>query len=212
MIDALEETGFDVSTRETDETLDKIVGYAVQRKPATFRLPGRKSSLLKVSLLELAAQRQVHTGVLRSLLGIWLFGGLLKRELLSIPHALFHFIDRHEDTVVRWWESARRETVALAHSVAFFELRLGSKLLPMMFATDAMGMNEVDLGGYGICVSDVSPDEISELLTQGEAPGLVVSRLSDLEGVRSPDRPLAPTKPFSLLSNRFFFGRTMAAC
>ena len=204
MVHALEQTGFSVSTQETDETLEKIVGYVAQRKPATFRLPGRKSSLLKVALMELASQRQVFTPVLRSLLGIWLFGGLLKRELLSVPHAVFRFIDQHEDTLARWWQSARREVVAMAHCVAFFELRLGAKLLPLLCATDAMGVNEHDYGGYGICITDLGQDETDELLTQSEAPGRVVSRLSDFEGVASPDKPLFPTKPFSLLSDRFF--------
>ena len=58
-----------------------------------------------------------------------------------------------------------------------------------LFATDAMGVNEVDFGGSGIAVSEISANEVSLLLRQGEALGRSIARVGD-DGDRFP--PIIP--------------------
>ena len=99
-VSGLEAIGFQVSQQVLSGELEKVVGYEVVHKPAQFRYPLKKAAMLQMALRGLAGQKKVAVNTLRSLVGMWIFGSLLKRELLSIPHALFHFMDEFEDMVV----------------------------------------------------------------------------------------------------------------
>eukprot|EP00438_Fugacium_kawagutii_P019968 Skav222678 [mRNA] locus=scaffold1471:8076:12526:- [translate_table: standard] len=195
--------GFQVTQQSRSGSLDKVVGYEVVRKPAQFRLPLKKMALLREALLYLVNQPKVSVDVLRSLLGMWIFGSLLRRELLSIPHAIFHFIDRHAGEVVNWWPTARDEVRAMAHTVSLMSVHVGAPILPWLFATDAMGANDVDWGGYGMAVTQLDECEIDSLLRQGEAVGRTVPR-ADGGGAKHPCKSLQPTVPFTLLPDAFF--------
>ncbi len=109
--------GFQLTQQSRDGELDKVVGYEVVSKPAAFRLPKKKMVMLRAALMFLAEQQTVSVAVLRSLLGMWIFGALLRRDLLSIPHGVFRFIERYEDQVVSWWPVARSEVRAMAHVI-----------------------------------------------------------------------------------------------
>eukprot|EP00438_Fugacium_kawagutii_P010989 Skav206620 [mRNA] locus=scaffold1562:264434:268503:+ [translate_table: standard] len=195
--------GFQVSQQFRAGELSKVVGYEVVCKPAEFRLPVKKMALLREALLHLVNQPKVSVEVLRSLLGMWIFGSLLRRELLSIPHAIFRFIEKHADTITPWWPVARNEARAMAHTVSLMSVHVGAPILPWLFATDAMGANEVDWGGYGIAVTQLQDCEIDALLRQGEAVGRTVPR-ADGGGAKFPCKTLQPTVPFSLLPEAFF--------
>ena len=93
--DALESCGFRVDARSTCEELEKIVGYVPERCPARLRLGAPKAGQLYEALWWLAGRRRVNTEALRSIMGSWVWGALLKRELLAIPHAVFSFIERY---------------------------------------------------------------------------------------------------------------------
>lgn len=191
--------GFQVSQQFRSGELDKVVGYEIVNKPAAFRLPVKKMVLLREALMYVASQSKVSVEVLRSLLGMWIFGSLLKRELLSIPHAVFRFIEAHEGLVVPWWHSARLEVRAMAHSTCLMSVHVGAPIQPWLFATDAMGANEIDWGGFGMAVTQVDEAEITALLRQGEAVGRAIARSDGTGGARYPEKPLKPTVPFTLL-------------
>ena len=114
VVEGLSSLGFEVSQQARDGQLEKVVGYEVVRHPAAFRLPLKKQLLLKDALLQVASAKKVQIDVLRALVGMWIFGALLRRELLSIPHSVFHFMDEHQGELVLWWESARQEIKAMA--------------------------------------------------------------------------------------------------
>ena len=124
--DALEDVGFQVDDRQGNDKLEKVVGYVIQRHPAQLRLPAAKSVLLTDSLRLLARQPLVDVDKLRSVLGLWIWGALLRRELLSIPHAVFKLIEVHEGHVVQWWPSARREVQSMANAVLAMYADLGA--------------------------------------------------------------------------------------
>ena len=202
-VNGLGAVGFQVTQQYRAGELDKVVGYEVIPRPAEFRLPKRKMALANQALLFLAEQRTVQVDVLRSLLGMWTFGSLLRRELLSIPHAVFRFIEKHEGTVATWWPVARDEVRAMAHVTCLMTCHVGAPILPWLFGTDAMGENEHDWGGYGIVATELLAGETDSLLQQGEAIGRSVARL-DGGGAKYPHKALRPTVPFTMLPESMF--------
>ena len=108
VVSGLEEVGFEVSQQSRNSELNKVLGYEVQRCPALFRLPGKKMALLREALFRETEKRRAHLVILRSLVGVWIHGALLRRDLLCIPHALFHFLDAfEEETEARWWQPCK---------------------------------------------------------------------------------------------------------
>lgn len=203
-VGGLEEVGFQVSQQSRAGSLDKVVGYEIVQKPAEFRLPEKKMTLLRSALLFVVNQKMVNVKTLHTLVGMWIFGALLRRDLLSVPHAVFRFIESHEDQTVDWWPVARDEVKAMAHVIPLMVCHVGSPILDWLFSTDAMGANEVDYGGYGIAVTQVNETEIEDLLRQGEAMGRSIARLDGLHGAKFPEKALVPTVPFTLLSPQLF--------
>ena len=55
-----------------------------------------------------------------------------------------------------------------------------SNVFPWCFATDAMGSNDFDAGGWGMTVTQISRQEEKEIFQHGEAPGLTVARLGEV--------------------------------
>ena len=194
----LEAIGFQVSQQVCSGELEKVVGYEVVNKPAQFRYPLNKAAQLQIALRGLAGQKMVAVNTLRSLVGMWIFGSLLKRELLSIPHAVFHFMDEFEDMVVPWWESARQEVKAMANLMSQMFCHVGSPISQWLFATDAMGQNEIDYGGFGIA------QRSRRLLQQGEISGKSIARLNGFQGAKFPNRAMVPHSSFFTSSDGVF--------
>ena len=84
----------------------------------------------------------MNTAALSTLLGIWIWGALLNRNLLSIPRDVFKLVERGQGATLTWWRNARREvcthlvraclaprgarrSTALARSTAFGAHELG---------------------------------------------------------------------------------------
>ena len=199
LVTGLQDVGFQVTQQSRSGEVTKVVGYEVLQKPAEFRLPLRKMILLRVALMGLASQREVNIDILRSLVGMWIFGSLLRRELLSIPHAIFRFMEEHEGQSVVWGSSAREEAMAMGQLTALMYCHVGAPLLQWCFATDAMGMNEVDWGGYGIVGTRIDAQEAMALLKHGEAPGRSIARLDGLQEPKYKGKAMIPTVPFTLL-------------
>ena len=203
-VDGLEAAGFKVTQQFKSDSLEKVVGYEVVTKPAEFRLPVKKMVLLRASLTLLSHAREVDVRVLHSLVGMWIFGALLRRELLSIPQLIFRFIEEKVGMVLTWWPAAREEARAMAVAVPLMVCHVGSPILPWLFSTDAMGANITDHGGYGIAVTEVSDFEVDCLLKQGETLGRSIARLDGQQGAKYPHRALVPTVPYTLLPDQLF--------
>ena len=80
-------------------------------------MPAEKSRLLRESFRWAVSQTVVCTKLLSTLVGLWIFGALLRRELLSVPHDIFKFIEQGDGERRRWWANARREAVAMGELV-----------------------------------------------------------------------------------------------
>ena len=55
----------------------------------------------------------------------------------------------------------------MAHSTCLMSVHVGAPVQPWLFATDAMGANEIDWGGFGMAVTQVDEAEITALLRTG---------------------------------------------
>ncbi|CAK0851604.1 unnamed protein product, partial [Prorocentrum cordatum] len=205
LADALAEAGFVVTDRTEASDMQKVLGYAPQARPAQLRLPPKRARELVQQLEAMGATRSLHTEELRSLLGVWIWGALLRRELLCIPSAVFRLLERHPHQRVCTWATVRRELRAMARVVPLMYADLGAPPAPVYFAADAMGANVEDDGGWGILVTDMSEDIAKDFIDTGGNLGYTVARLDgELTGLRRPEQVIRRTKPFSLLPDRVF--------
>ncbi len=203
MSEALEAVGFDVPDRQRDGDLARIVGHEPEHSPARLRLPADRGALLQDSLRHLVSLASVDIDALRSLVGVWIWAALLRRDLLSIPGVIFRFMEQFEGQVVRWWKTARREAACMATAGAAFYTDLGAPLAPVIFATDAMGAGEVDAGGYGIVAKDVEEPLARACFTLGRRPGYSVTKLSgEFTGLRRAQQPILRRVSFSRMPKR----------
>ncbi|CAK0883180.1 unnamed protein product [Prorocentrum cordatum] len=205
LADALAEAGFVVTDRTEASDMQKVLGYAPQARPAQLRLPPKRARELAQQLEAMGSTRPLHTEELRSLLGAWIWGALLRRELLCIPSAVFRLLERHPHQRVCTWATVRRELRAMARVVPLMYADLGAPPAPVYFAADAMGANVEDDGGWGILVTDMSEDIAKDFIDTGGNLGYTVARLDgELTGLRRPEQVIRRTKPFSLLPDRVF--------
>ena len=78
----------------------------------------------------------------------------------------------------------------MGHAVPHMAYHASNPFSNVMFATDAMGASEVDAGGFGAVVSNMSQDELNLILALGEHPARTIFRVSgDLSGCRNPIKP-----------------------
>ena len=199
--DGLEELGFEVKDRQYNGECDKVLGYEPVNSPPRLRLPREKAALIQASLEALVANTWVEVELLAGVLGVWVWGALLRRELLSIPAQIFDFVRKHEKRLARWWPQARAEARMMAQAVPLMYADLSLAVAPTVFATDAQGAGEqhgCDGGGYGVVAADVGVGVAFEMVRRGVQPGLAVVRLNaDLTSCRQPVEEVTRRLPFT---------------
>ena len=127
-----------------------------------------------------------------------MWGALLRRCLLSVPHAVCRFMERYDGQTAVPWAAVRRELTAMGHLTLLMVRDMGAPLSPTLFATDAQGSNEHDYGGYGIVGAVVPPRTAALAFELGSAPGYTVARLDgSIDGLLRPGRELRRRTPFS---------------
>ena len=99
--DALESVGFVVMDRTPAGELESVVGYEIVEDAAELRVSAERAGLLREALRWTVAQAWVDIGLLATLLGQWVWGALLRRELLSVPRDIFKLCERYEKQRVR---------------------------------------------------------------------------------------------------------------
>ena len=94
--EAFEEAGFDVPTQERlqPSEVDKAIGYRILRQPAMLCLPQKKLFPLEQALMRTSHMKMIDAEIVRALVGLYNFGALLNRCLLSIPHAVYTFLEK----------------------------------------------------------------------------------------------------------------------
>ena len=199
--DALEEKGFRVCDRQ--EYLTKTVGYSVQRKPAKLFFPLDKGAKLRSALRWVASCRRVQVDVIRSLIGVWIHGALLRRDLLSIPYHVFKFVEEFQGQVRPLWASVRAELLLMSNLICFMEAAVGRPAATTIFASDAQGAGDCspsDCGGFGIVAKEIPHELLLQAWRGGFRPGLSVARLDGTMGAKwAPHKVARPSVPFTRL-------------
>ena len=106
---------------------------------------------------------------------------------------------------MRQWPSVRDELICMVRAVTLMEYEGRLQFNDVLFATDAMGADDLDCGGYGIVMTKINTSERQSLLYVGEAPGLTISNLNgSLNGLKDPHNELKRSKPFCRLPDALF--------
>ena len=201
--EGMEKLGFIVPERVTNEELSKVIGYAWNSEKRVFSLPLKKRMLLYSALIELSSHRLINVDLMRAVVGVWSFGAQLRRDVYSVPFVLYNFIDRFQGQIVRLWPSVRCELIQMAWAVRFMEMKVDLPFSDELLATDAMGGNDFDHGGFGVCTTPLSSQELDCLRVSAEQTGFALN-LSD-EGLSNPERVIVPTIPFTVLPDTLVF-------
>ena len=99
-----------LSLTETSQTkLDKIVGYEIIKFPPALCFPKLKGAKFQAAMLWLISCDFVYVDDVASILGVWIHGALLRRDLLAAANNIFAFVETLTGLRARWWPSARRE-------------------------------------------------------------------------------------------------------
>ena len=156
--------------------------------------------LLQESMRYLVSQCVIDVGVWSTLIGMWIWGALLRRDLLSAPKEVFRVMMANEGRRARWWRSAQREVASMAELVVFMKARLTAPVAPTLFATDARGPERGDAGAYAVVAANAGRSLATRCAVQGVRPGFSVTRLDgSFTGRRSQEEPWRRQTPFSLL-------------
>ena len=82
---------------------------------------------------------------------------------------------------------------------------MGAPLAPYIFATDAMGNNDLDRGGFGIVGAKAPPSLIEQAFELGTTPGRTISSLDgDIRFLKHPEKEMARHIPYSPLPSALF--------
>ena len=200
--DELELLGFVVADRRHVGEARRVIGYDVEAKPARVSLPAEKKAGLMCALRLILCRRRIHTDVLATVVGVWIFGAALRRELLAIPLYVFRLLDQHRGEIVQIWPSVRRELEAMAAAVPWMFLDLGQSFAPYTFATDAMGSTDRDAGGYGIVATPTTTAESLDLFRRSRILSYTVPRVDgDRSSLQRPDKGISRTAPRTHVSS-----------
>ena len=94
---------------------------------------------------------------------MYTWAALLRRELLSVPHAVFRFIERAGDHTWKLWGSVRRELrwMGALLVLAFADTR--RPWLDTVTATDAEGVNQQDIGGADVTERQIDIADVESI-------------------------------------------------
>ena len=95
---------------------------------------------------------------------------------LAVPHAVFQFMELYWEMRVPWWDSARREVLAMARATMGLYADLEAPFADTLFATDAEGANIEDFGGYGVVGATSDKEVIMKVFERGVRPGKAMAR------------------------------------
>jgi hypothetical protein len=204
----MEAAGFLVPERYTSDNIQKAIGYQMDQGLGRFSLPLRRQVELSSALLGLSGQHSIDVEVLRSVLGIFMFGAQLRRETMSVPHACYRMVEVCANMVVPMWASVRAELKAMSRLVPLLFCDTTCQLPRVAYASDAMGAGEgvsMDHGGFGVVISNISEQESLDILESSEICGRALCRDNLLQrpGATIP-RELAPTIPFTRVPHALF--------
>ena len=203
LVSVLEDRGLKVYSIETNEEIEKFVGYTPDVRTASWLPPLKRHGLLYCAISVIMSWREVSPMILEKILGHWMWLALLNRPLMSIPHAIYRFVSKYKHSSVPkcMWRSMRPELKAMRASLALLKCTLSNSVLPIVGAADASGFNDrKDRPGMG--------DGFSVMAAHETVDVLVENRLATKRRVESSENPLIGKK---LLGKQVYLNSTIPA-
>lgn len=194
-----------------DLEVERIIGDEVVRSPAAFTVSCDK--LAWWALTDITKPDVVDTGILYYLLSIccchclfvllFLLGG---REFVLFLLRYFIFGAFSEATRGMVASGSRRDNVRVQIDL-LHALRVCLLLAPVLFATDAMGVDDgsIDCGDFGVVACVPSPELLHWTLNVATRLGWTVASLDgDMSKLKDPAREQRKSHPFSRLPPELF--------
>ena len=125
----------------------------------------------------------------------------MRRELLSIPFRVFHFLDADGPRAIPPSSAVRAELRAMAAAVALMRADLSSPVATTIVASDAEGGNSMDKGGYGVVAARVHESVARQIFEEGIRPRLTIGREKVATNAWAGNR-LPMTPPWPVLTAR----------
>ena len=208
--ESLEELGFSVKDRFPSAVGQKIVGYQWEACPPELGLDARREALLAGALDYLLRGAKVDVDLLRAVTGVWIWAALLNRPVLAALNAIFTFFVKGEGRVFRWWPSVRREVILMRDLVPVLRHRMNKPAAPLLFATDAEGVNNEDYGGYGMVAAPIQESLAEAVLLAGSKAGRTITALNgDVSKLKSGAKELARRVAVSRVPQEVFDAEKM---
>lgn len=183
-------------TRNVD--LDKVIICSVSRIPVRIEVTTRKIALIFDAFTWAAGFRIIRLDTLARWVGLWIWGALLRRCLLSVPQLVFRFNHLYRGSYAESLQPLHRELLAMAHLTAFMFRDLGAPLAQGIFATDALGSDDKDHGGIGIVGKRVDARTAELAYEFGACPVYTVSKFDgSITGFLKPQTELRRRTPSS---------------
>ena len=206
-VDDLKALGFEVTDVREHGCTEKVVGYTPHPRKATLSLPEEKQALLHSSMSALLDAQYVPVDLISGVLGVWIWGALLNRDLLAIPCHVFEFVQYYQHKgCVAWWPSVKKEWIMMRDMLPYMKVDLSLPLANTIFASDAQGAGEVlgDHGGFGVVVTTVAQQVARDVFLTGAAPRkTVVSLDGNVDRIRHPERELRRVCPQTSVPQSF---------
>jgi hypothetical protein len=200
---AMEAVGFLVPDRQTSDVIYKAVGYALKQDIGRVQLPADKLYPLYDALAMSARQARLDVEILSRMVGLYMFGAQLRRELMSVPHACYKMISDLETGQHKNWKTVQNELAVMSGLLPLCFHALNWPASKVLWAADAMGASERDCGGFGVVCSPASSYELGEVLANSHVFGRTIAQLDGrLSGLKDPSKEIHPTIPFCLIPSQ----------
>jgi len=198
--DGWESIGFHVPDRRVSERIFRVIGYEIESRPAEVRLPRTKAAELHSELTDILRPRVVEVARLSHAMGVWVWGAILRRQLLSVPFVLFQQLSAATSDTLMLRPAARTELRIMRDLLPLMVLDLGSPPPSVIFATDARGARDDDHGGYGVVATAVTRPEALACFEQARQLSYTVPVVSgDTSALRFVNDDILRTVPHSIL-------------
>lgn len=205
--DRMSECGHKVGDRSRCSSSTIFVGDQARPKPARLEVPDTKDYILNKAMLFLHNLTFVDVDAVSTILGVWVWLALLRRDLLAIPNNIFAMTKKHRGQRIKWWPSALEELRCTRQVLPLMLCHLDANFLPLLLATDAMGSGEFpeDHGGYGVVASPASSTEMEMVFRSAVLQSKAIVDLSgNPRALKVPDQSLSATRPAAILPDAFF--------
>jgi len=135
--EGMETIHFVCTERWVTDTDNKFIGFSADRSPARWAPTPMRLGDMDRALEMLSQANWVLVNFVHTVLSIFVWMALARRECLSIPQVLFQFTRDTTAQYRRLWPSARRELLNMRGALPLLSAALYRPVFPIVFAQDA---------------------------------------------------------------------------